>query len=114
MAVSFQNIHTFKEGNERFIEAYIDCPCETDITFLLEYQTNTYKGITFYINDYNNNNKFVRYGNGADFVTVRFPKGQSRIYIVYNQGDKCCRTVINKATNGVTYQYPYVLDAPLD
>jgi len=114
MAVSFQNIHTFKEGNERFIEAYIDCPCETDITFLLEYQTNTYKGITFYINDYNNNNKFVRYGNGADFVTVRFPKGQSRIYIVYNQGDKCCRTVINKATNGVTYQYPYVLDALLD
>lgn len=114
MAVSFKNIHTFKDGSERFIEAYIDCPCETDITFLLEYQTNTYKGITFYINDYNNNNKFVRYGNGTDFVTVRFPKGQSRIYIVYNQGDKCCRTVINKATNGVTYQYPYVLDAPLD
>lgn len=114
MAVSFENIHTFKDGSERFAEAYIDCPCETDITFVLEYQTNTYKGIAFYINDYNNNNKFVRYGNGADFVTVKFPKGKSRIYIVYNQGDKCCRIVMNKATNGVTFQYPYVLDAPLD
>lgn len=104
--VGFDYIHHFEDGEERFMEAVIDCPVDTEITFVLLYETNTYKGISFYIND----NEFKRYGRNDDIVKVKFKKGASRIYVVYNKTDRLCNVQMLEATNGVNIRFPLMLE----
>lgn len=108
MSVAFDYINHFEEGNERFMEAEFNCPVETDMTFSLEYDTDTYKGITYYITGADGkSHKFVRKGKGAELVTVHLPQGRARVYIVCNKSDRTCALGMISATEGITFKYPY-------
>lgn len=108
LSVCFTYMNHFVDGSEQFMEAEFDCPAETDITFVLDYDTDSFKGTTYYITDSSGQeHKFVRTGQGQDAVTVHLPKGRVRIYIVCNLSDPSCGLVAAQATNGVTLKYPH-------
>lgn len=78
------------------------------MTFSLEYDTDTYKGITYYITGADGkSHKFVRKGKGAELVTVHLPQGRARVYIVCNKSDRTCALGMISATEGITFKYPY-------
>lgn len=103
--IKFEYLHYFADGNERFMEAFIDCPIETNVTFRLTYETDNWKGITFYIND----KGFNRRGNGSDLVTVKLPKGNSHIYVVAPDTSPWYYVLMEKADAGVKISYPFMI-----
>lgn len=107
-SVAFDYMNHFEEGTERFMEAEFNCPVETEMTFSLEYATDTYKGITYYITGSDGkSHEFVRKGTGAELVTVHLPAGRARVYIVCNKSDRTCALGMVSATGGITFKYPY-------
>lgn len=111
LSVSFDYTNHSENGNERFMEAEFNCPIATDITFSLEYQTNTSKGVTYYITGSDRKeHRFTGYGNGSELVTVKLPQGRTRIYIVYSNTDRSCGIGMVSATGGITFKYPYVFN----
>lgn len=114
LSVSFDYTNHFEDGKERFMEAEFNCPIATDMTFFLEYQTNTYKGITYYITGADRKEHiFTRYGDGTDLVTIKLPQGRTRIYIVYNDSDRSCGVGMVSGTGGITLKYPYVFNTSM-
>lgn len=105
LKVKFENIHYFTDRDEDFMEANIKCPLPVNITFRLVYNTDTSKGITFYIN----NNEFKRTGDGTDLVTVKFPEGSSRVYTVISSSTKQYSIQMVEADSGISFDYPYII-----
>lgn len=105
LVIKFEHIHYFTDRGENFVEADINCPIETNISFRLAYDTDIAKGITFYIN----NKEFKRTGSGSDVVTVKCPKGNSRVYTVIGSSTKSYFIGMEAADAGVTFEYPYVI-----
>lgn len=114
LSVCFDYTNHSENANERFMEAEFNCPIPTDMTFSLEYQTNTYKGVTYYITGSDRKEyHFTRYGNGSELVTIKLPQGRTRIYIVYNNTDRSCGIGMVSATGGITFKYPYVFNSSM-